>query len=82
MFRLTHVLWAGLLVAFSVLATESPPAFPPDPQQRLERTCFQSGAPWSGIANLRSDVVLVYGIQRPRTNSSKRGQQRPVQDSP
>jgi hypothetical protein len=62
MFRLAHVLWAGLLVAFSVLAAESPPAFPPDPQQRLERTCFQSGAPWSGIANLRSDVVLVYGI--------------------
>ncbi len=32
------------------------------PQQLLERTCFQTGRPWSGAANLRSDVAIVYGI--------------------
>jgi hypothetical protein len=62
MFRLAHVLFAVLMAAFPILAAESPPAFPPDPQQHLERTCFQTAAPWSGIANLRSDVVLAYGI--------------------
>jgi hypothetical protein len=62
MFRMTHFLSVILLAAFSARAAESPVAFPPDPQQNLERTCFQTGAPWSGIANLRSDVVLVYGI--------------------
>ena len=62
MFRMTHVLLVILLTAFSALAAESPVIFPPDPQQELERTCFQTAAPWSGIANLRSDVVLVYGI--------------------
>ena len=62
MFRLTHLLWAVLLAAFSALPAESPVAFPPDPQQQLERTCFQTGAGWSAIADLRSDVVLVYGI--------------------
>jgi hypothetical protein len=35
---------------------------PFDPQQHLERTCFQTGAPWSGVANLRSDVAIVYGV--------------------
>jgi hypothetical protein len=62
MFRLTHLLAASLLAAFPVLAADNPPPFPPDPQQLLERTCFQTGAPWSGNGNLRSDVVLVYGI--------------------
>jgi hypothetical protein len=62
MFRMTRVLWVVLLAAVPVPAAESPPAFPPDPQQQLERTCFQTGAGWSDIANLRSDVVLVYGI--------------------
>jgi hypothetical protein len=28
----------------------------------FERTCFQTGGPWSEKANLRSDVALVYGI--------------------
>ena len=62
MFRLTQLLWAVLLAAFSALAAESLVAFPADPQQQLERTCFQTGAAWSAIADLRSDVVLVYGI--------------------
>jgi hypothetical protein len=53
---------AVLAAAFPILAAQSPSAFPSDPQQHLERTCFQTAAPWSGIANLRSDVVLAYGI--------------------
>ncbi len=39
-------------------------AFPPDPNQVLERTCFQTGKPWSEKGDLRSDVALVYGIDR------------------
>lgn len=51
-----------LLVASPLLAAEPPAAFPPDPQQSLERTCFQTGQPWNGAGNLRSDVAVVYGI--------------------
>ncbi len=40
----------------------NPPAFPPDPNQALERTCFQTGGAWSPFGNLRSDVAIVYGI--------------------
>ncbi len=36
--------------------------FSTDPDQALERTCFQTGAPWSEKSNLRSDVAIVYGI--------------------
>jgi len=50
------------LAATVLIAAETPPAFPPDPQQRLERTCFQTAAPWSGAGNLRSDVAIVYGV--------------------
>lgn len=46
----------------SALAQSNPPAFPPDPGQKLERTCFQTGQAWSGHGNLRSDVAIVYGI--------------------
>ena len=28
----------------------------------LERTCFQTGQPYSDATNLRSDVAIVYGI--------------------
>jgi hypothetical protein len=62
MLRLTRVLWVAPLTALPLLSAEAPVARPSYPQQSLERTCFQTGAPWSGIANLRSDVVLVYGI--------------------
>jgi hypothetical protein len=52
-----------LLAAASRLwAAESTNAFPPDPQQALERTMFQTGSPWNGMGNLRSDVAIVYGI--------------------
>ena len=52
------------IAVVSTLATaaELPPPFPPDPQQHLERTCFQTGQGWSGRGNLRSDVAIVYGI--------------------
>jgi len=50
------------LGSFAVWAAENPPAFPPDPDQQLERTCFQTAAPWSEAGNLRSDVAIVYGI--------------------
>jgi hypothetical protein len=44
------------------LAATNPPAFPLDPNQHLERTCFQTGEAWSEFGNLRSDVAIVYGI--------------------
>ncbi len=62
MFRLAYMLPALLFAVFPALAADTLSAFPPDPQQNLERTCFQTSQPWSGIADLRSDVVLAYGI--------------------
>jgi len=38
--------------------------FPEDPRQALERTCFQTAKAWSPLGNLRSDVALVYGIDK------------------
>lgn len=46
----------------AISAGEIPPPFPPDPEQQLERTCFQTASPWSEAGNLRSDVAIVYGI--------------------
>lgn len=60
-----HCLARGLpvLLFFTpLLAADIPPAFPPDPDQQLERTCFQTGQPWSAVGNLRSDVAILYGI--------------------
>ncbi len=45
-----------------LMGAELPPPFPLDPQQDLERTCFQTGQAWSSAGNLRSDVAIVYGI--------------------
>jgi hypothetical protein len=45
-----------------VAAAQLPPAFPADPHQTLERTCFQTGQAWSPAGDLRSDVAIVYGI--------------------
>jgi len=50
------------LVSPCVSAQENPPAFPEDPLQTLERTCFQTAKPWSPQGNLRSDVAICYGI--------------------
>jgi hypothetical protein len=44
------------------VAAETATPFASDPEQILERTCFQTGAPWSEKSNLRSDVAIVYGI--------------------
>jgi hypothetical protein len=33
-----------------------------DPNQSLERTCFQTGQSWSTSGDLHSDVAIVYGI--------------------
>jgi hypothetical protein len=35
---------------------------PIDPGQTVERTCFQTGGAYSDIADLRSDVAIVYGV--------------------
>jgi len=35
---------------------------PIDPGEILERTCFQTGGAYSDIADLRSDVAIVYGV--------------------
>ena len=48
----------------SLVGQDLPPAFPQDPAQTLERTCFQTSRPWSPQGNLRSDVALVYGIDK------------------
>ncbi len=54
------ILWLGM--AFSISVSAAPVPFPTDTNQVLERTCFQTGAPWSPRANLRSDVAIAYGI--------------------
>lgn len=50
------------LAAGSLAAADLSAIFATDPAQALERTCFQTGQPWNGAGNLRSDVALVYGI--------------------
>lgn len=57
------------LVGFAVAGPALPLAlaqstnlFSTDPDQLLERTCFQTGQPWSERADLRSDVAICYGI--------------------
>ena len=60
-FRAFGLILFGLR-SFAVWAAANPPAFPPDPDQGLERTCFQTASPWSSAGNLRSDVAIVYGI--------------------
>lgn len=52
----------ALLGQGAIHAAELPPPFPLDPGQVLERTCFQTGGPWSNEGNLRSDVAIVYGV--------------------
>ncbi|HEX5218052.1 MAG TPA: hypothetical protein VFZ59_00670 [Verrucomicrobiae bacterium] len=56
---LKALFFGGCSCAF---AATNPPAFPLDPQQQRERTCFQTGQSWSELSNLRSDVAIVYGI--------------------
>ncbi|MES2461967.1 MAG: hypothetical protein V4671_15390 [Armatimonadota bacterium] len=35
---------------------------PPDPKQKEERTSFQTGAKWDSGLQIRSDVVMCYGV--------------------
>jgi hypothetical protein len=56
------VVSALLLARVPLPGAEVPPPFPADPEQALERTCFQTGSAWSNAGNLRSDVAIVYGI--------------------
>jgi len=53
----------GLAVPALAFGAESFP-FPEDPAQHLERTSFQTSQPWSPLGNLRSDVAMVYGIDK------------------
>jgi len=41
---------------------QTTPATIADTNQILERTCFQTGKPWTENGDLRSDVAIVYGI--------------------
>ncbi len=58
-------LFALFCIALGTLtAAGSTSPFGSDPAQPLERTCFQTGQSWSPAGNLRSDVAIVYGIDR------------------
>lgn len=56
------ILMSGCAACSMLRAADGPATFAADPAQALERTCFQSGAPWGATYNLRSDVAIVYGI--------------------
>lgn len=58
--RFTFILLLSLDTFVAVAAEPNP--FSTDPDQSLERTCFQTGQPWSNAGNLRSDVAIAYGI--------------------
>ena len=58
--RLPLTLVCGAGIALSAAGNSVPS--PVDPDQVLERTCFQTGRSWDPRVNLRSDVAIVYGI--------------------
>lgn len=60
--RLALPLSVLVLAIAPLFAADTVPPFPPDPQQSLERTCFQTGGAYSDLADLRSDVAICYGI--------------------
>ncbi len=64
MFRLIRFLPLLVFTVPVLRAAEVPGVLPPDPQRALERTCFQTGRPWSGAADLGSDVAITYGIDQ------------------
>jgi hypothetical protein len=51
------VVWYALVLACAAGTDASN-----DPQQDLERTCFQTGGAFSAAGNLGSDVAIAYGI--------------------
>jgi len=57
------LLWAlACTMTPALRAAEIPSPFASDPDRLLERTCFQTGAPWTPKSDLGSDVAIVYGI--------------------
>jgi hypothetical protein len=60
--RIRTVLAGVPVIAVSLSAADLPSPFATDPDQAKERTCFQTGRPWSEKTDLRSDVAIVYGI--------------------
>jgi len=54
----------GLMASTLPLIAADTSWFAKDPDQLLERTCFQTGSAYSGNGNLRSDVAIVYGIDK------------------
>jgi hypothetical protein len=68
-YRSSYLLLTALATwSTATLSAENPTAFPEDPDQKLERTCFQTSSSWSENGNLRSDVAIVYGIGSDLTN--------------
>src|ERR1051325_4018196 len=59
-FTICYTVTAIVGPALAVAETISPILH--DPEQVLERTCFQTGKSWSPQTDLRSDVAIVYGI--------------------
>jgi len=59
-----HKLLLAILfgVAVFLLAAGNPLPFADDSHQALERTCFQTGKPWTPQGNPGSDDAIVYGI--------------------
>jgi hypothetical protein len=62
--RLHNAMSAALILAATTPISHAADlaARPSDPNQRLERTCFQTGAKWDGKIQLGSDVAICYGI--------------------
>ncbi len=59
----------AVMVVFAVVegfsaAADEPPSLVVDPLQHLERTCFQTSHLYGDQSDLRSDVAIVYGIDR------------------
>ena len=55
-------------MAHSPAAAEAASPFSADPDQLLERTCFQTGKAWTENGDLRSDVAICYGIDTTISN--------------
>ena len=64
MFKFIGCLIAIGLGARLLPAADAPPVVLVDPLQHLERTCFQTGSGYKPSTDLRSDVAIVYGIDR------------------
>jgi hypothetical protein len=62
-FRVSIFALALVIATVSCLfGEESPAPFSTDTNQVLERTCFQTGKPWTPQTDLRSEVAIVYSI--------------------